>query len=163
MQSTFKNIRKKFLKWIFENAQIYYVRLLRNKREPWNINLTSLLQYPSETFGHQYAQFLKNNKFEILKNFERHDAYHVITGCGRNVEDEIAMQYLCLGNGKLSVNLIGVLILGTILLPEYWKYYLKSYRIGKNANQFYNWDFEKILDKNLSNIQLIIFNKTNIS
>jgi len=163
MQSTFKNIRKQLLKWIFENAQIHYVRYLKKKRKAWNINKNKLLQYPKESFGYHYAQFLEKNNFKMIPNFERHDAYHVITGCGSKVEDEIAMQYLCLGNGKRSLNLIGILVLGTILLPDYWKYYLKAYSIGKRANQFYNWDFEKILDKNLCDIQIIIFNKTQLN
>ena len=91
---------------------------------------------------------------------ERHDAYHIVTGYKSKVQDEIALQYLCYGNGKRSIYLFGVIIIGTFLLPDYLNYYHKSYQIGKNANPFYDLDFENLLDTNLKDFQKIIFNST---
>ncbi len=158
MQSTFKNKRKQLIAWLFEKSQKSYVRFFKTNKKAWNIKLTNLLNQPKETFGFQYAKFITDNGFDILKKLERHDAYHVISGYNSKVQDEIALQYLCYGNGKRSVYLFGVIILGTILLPDYLKYYIKSYHIGKNANPFYDLDYEKLLNTNLKDIQKIIFN-----
>ena len=163
MQSTFKIIKKQLIVWLFKKSQSLYVRLFKRSKKPWNITKKELLTYPIETFGYQYGQFLDKNNFEILVKLERHDAYHTLTGYQSNVEDEIALQYLCYGNGKRSIYLFGVIILGTFLLPDYYKYYLKSYKVGKNANPFYHWNFKKILHYNLNDLQTIVFSKTYLS
>ena len=80
-----------------------------------------------------------------------------MTGYNSNEEDEIALQYLCYGNGKRSIYLFGVIAIGTIVLPEYWKYYLKSYRIGKSANMFYNLDYKGLLNTSISTLRGSIF------
>ncbi len=159
MQSTFKNLRKKLIVWLFEKSQGIYVRLFKKDKKAWQISKKELLAYPTSTLGYHYVQFLQKNNFEILSKLERHDAYHVLTGYNSRVEDEIALQYLCFGNGKRSIYLFCVIILGTFILPDYHKYYRKSYRIGKQANPFYNLDFEKLLPINLHKIQAFIFSK----
>jgi len=163
MQSTFKNRRKKLIVWLFEKSQTLYVRYFKKNKAPWKISKQKLLKYPTDTLGYKYAQFLEENKFEILPKLERHDAYHVITGYKSKVEDEIALQYLCFGNGKRSIYLFGVILLGTIILPDYYKYYHKSYHKGKQAKPFYHLEFEKLLSKNLKSLQKKIFEKEVIS
>ena len=163
MQSTFKYIRKQLIIWLFEKSQKFYVQYFKKSKKAWNIDLYNLLKLPKETLGYHYARFIDDNGFDILKKLERHDAYHVITNYKSEVQDEIALQYLCYGNGKRSIYLFGVIILGTFLLPDYLKYYLKSYKIGKKANPFYDFDYENLLETNLKDIQEIIFDKGYLS
>lgn len=159
MQSTFKKIRKRLIIRLFEKSQKFYVKYFKKHKIAWNITKHELLNYSKDTLGYQYIRFLIKNNFEILPKLERHDAYHVITGYKSEVQDEIALQYLCFGNGKRSIYLFGVILLGTILLPDYVTYYRQSYRIGKQANPFYNLDYEKLLATNLEEIQTVIFSK----
>ncbi len=159
MQSTFKKIRKHLIIKLFEKSQNFYVKYFKKDKIAWNITKQELLTYSKDTLGYQYIQFIIKNNFEILPKLERHDAYHIITGYKSKVQDEIALQYLCFGNGKCSIYLFGVIILGTILLPDYFTYYCQSYRIGKQANPFYNLDYEKLLVTNLEEIQTVIFSK----
>lgn len=150
------NIRKQFILWLFEKSQNIYTRYFK-KKEPWNLLKKDLLEFPKESIGSHLGEFLNINGFELIPKVERHDAYHVITGYGTNVEDEIALQYLCFGNGKRSKYLFAVVIIGTIVLPEYYKYYYKSYHIGKEANPFHHYDYKKLLNVNLFEFRKSIF------
>lgn len=151
-----KKYRKQLIIWLFEVSKTLYTYVFKNHK-PWGIYKAELLTYPDTSFGKHLGLFLEKNNFELIPKVERHDAYHVLTGYGTKVEDEIALQYLSLGNGKHSPYLYGAIILGTILLPDYIKYYLKSYRIGKNANTFYNLNFKNMLHLSISDIRGAIF------
>ena len=150
--------RKKLIEWLFEKSQKIYTNMFK-KHESWGITKQDLLQYPKETLGKHLGLFLDKNNFELISKVERHDAYHTLTGYGTKVEDEIALQCLCFGNGKRSLYLYGAVILGVIILPEYYKYYLKSYRIGKTANAFHHYDYKKLLNINIHDFRTSIFSK----
>ena len=153
-------MRKKFIHWLFEHSQKIYTRFKRKKA--WGITRQELLKYNKDSFGFQLGNFLQKNGFELLPKVERHDAYHLLTGYGTKVEDEIALQYLCFGNGKRSPYLLGVIIVGTLILPDYMKYYVKSYKIGKNCNQFYHFNYKNLLNYSLTELRETIFSKQQI-
>ncbi|WP_235906149.1 ubiquinone biosynthesis protein COQ4 [Patiriisocius marinistellae] len=113
----------------------------------------------SDTFGYHLGSFLKERNFHLIPKVERHDAYHVLTGYGTNVEDEIALQYCCFGNGKRTPYLYGVLLLGTLILPDYLRYYLSSYRFGKQINSFHHYDYKAVLSLNFKNFRSIIISE----
>ncbi|WP_303316230.1 Coq4 family protein [Flavivirga abyssicola] len=156
------NIRKTFIAWLFEKSKQIYTNLFKN-HEPWNINKKQLLTYPDDSFGKHLGLFLNKNNFELISKVERHDAYHTLTGYGTKVEDEIALQYLCYGNGKRSLYLYGAIILGTIILPDYYKYYYKSYCIGKNANSFHHFNYKELLTVSIHDFRQVIFSKSQIN
>ncbi|MCW9038247.1 hypothetical protein, partial [Altibacter sp.] len=147
--------RKKLIHWLFEKTRIIYCRF--KKKVPWEITTLQLLQLPSTTFGYRLGSFLLKNGFELLPKVERHDAYHVLTGFSTRVEDEIALQYLCFGNGKRTPYLLGVLLLGTLLLPEYVGYYLDSFRIGKQLGPFHHYDYKLLLKQSFDEFKDSIF------
>ena len=151
-----KKQRKQLIAWLFKVTQHIYTTYFKTN-QPWGIKKEQLLEYSPKTFGHHLGLFLDSNGFELIPKVERHDAYHVMTGYNSNEQDEIALQYLCFGNGKRSIYLFGVITIGSIILPEYWKYYLKSYRIGKSANTFYNLDYKALLNTSISNLRGSIF------
>lgn len=150
-------MREKTLIWLFSHTQKKYLKL-KNKKS-WNISRKELLEFPKKTLGNELGLFLKKNDFELLPKAERHDAYHVLTGYDTKVKDEIALQYLCLGNGKISPYLMGVILIGTLLLPEYLNYYIQSYKLGKTSNQFHLFDYKDLLNIPLQKLREVIFNK----
>lgn len=150
-------MRKKFIYWLFEHSQRIYIQF--KKKKPWGITSKELLLFPKETFGFQLGKMLQENGFELIPKVERHDAYHLLTGYGTKVEDEIALQYLCFANGKRSIYLYGVVIVGTLILPEYANYYFKSYRLGKQCNQFHHFEYNRLLNYSLAELRAGIFNK----
>jgi hypothetical protein len=153
-------MRKKFIYWLFEHSQRMYIKF-KNKK-PWGISSQELLTYSKDSFGFHLGKFLIENNFELLPKVERHDCYHLLTNYGTKVEDEIALQYVCFGNGKRSPYLFCVLFIGTILLPDYYRYYLKSYKLGKNCNQFHHFNYKNLLHFSFQEIRESIFNTQQI-
>lgn len=152
-----KNKRKQLINWLFQNSQRVYLRFKR--KEPWNISAKTLLEMPQESFGYRLGSFLNEHGFELIPKVERHDAYHLLTGFSTSVQDEIALQYMCFGNGKRTPYLIAVLFLGTFLLPEYFAYYRKAYAFGKTSNSFHHFDFKTVLPINYKTFRSTLFSE----
>ncbi|WP_053975792.1 Coq4 family protein [Mangrovimonas xylaniphaga] len=151
-----KTYRKQLIHWLFEISKTIYTRIFKH-HEPWGITTNQLLQLPEASFGRHLGEFLNQHGFELIPKVERHDCYHVLTGYGITVENEIALQYLSFGNGKQSPYMYGAILLGTLILPDYLSYYLDSYTIGKKANTFHNLDFKKLLNIDLTILQGAFF------
>jgi len=154
-------MRKQFILWSFTQSQKIYMKF-RSKKS-WNISTEELLDFPEASFGNELGNFLQVNDFELIPKGERHDAFHVLTGYGTEVEDEIAMQFLCFGNGKRGFYLYSSLLAGILILPEYLSYYIKSYRLGKNCNTFYHFNYKNLLNYSLQELREVIFNKEELS
>lgn len=153
-----KKYRKLFITWLFKWTMVIYCKF--KKKEAWNISTSQLLKMKQSTFGYSLGKLLHSNGFELIPKVERHDAYHLLTGFGTTVEDEIALQYCCFGNGKRTPYLYGVLFLGTLILPDYLPYYIIAYKYGKQANSFHHFDFEKVLPLDFIDFQQTIFTDT---
>ena len=121
-----------------------------------------MLQFPTETFGFHLGEFLQQNNFQLIPKVERHDAYHTLTNYGTRVEEEIGLQYLCMGNGKKSPYMYGAILLGTLILPEYFGFYVKSFLVGKEANPFHHFDFEQVLHLDYFQFKSMIFSDKTI-
>ena len=151
--------RRKILEWLFEVSKPLYISVFKHQ-SPWKVTRVQLLNMAKHKFGYHLGLFLLKNEFELIPKVERHDAYHTLTGFGTCVEDEIALQYLVFGNGKRSLYTFSVLILGTLLLPEYINFYSKSYKIGKEANVFHHLNYELLLDVSMNDLQSSMFSST---
>lgn len=156
-----KNSRKKLIEWLFEHSQKLYTKLFK-KHKPWCVTRRDLLKYPQNSFGYHLGNFLEEHNFELIAKVERHDAYHTLTGIDTKVEDEIALQCLCYGNGKRSLYLYGAVILGILILPDYLQYYKDAFKIGKSANAFHHYDYSKLLDIDFELFRASIFSKSQI-
>ena len=157
------NIRKRIIVRLFELSEQFYTRHFKKNKQPWQLSRDELLTYDESSFGRHLGLFLLENNFQLIPKVERHDAYHVLTGYGTKVEDEIALQYLCFGNGKRSPYLFGVIVIGTLLLPDYIPYYRRSFRRGKHAHAFHNWDFQKLLKTPIAELRQAVFPKAYIA
>ncbi len=154
-----KKIRVQFLLLIYEKTQKLYRTYFKKKKRQWQFNEKQLLEFQKDSLGRKLGEFYKKHGFTIIPKMENHDVHHLITGCGTNFEDEIAMQFPLLGNGKLNAHLLAAIILGTLILPEYLKMYLKAYRKGKDMRPFYHWDFEGLLWQNFDHLKDFISQK----
>ncbi len=148
-------MREKIILWLFDNTQKIYLKF--KNREPWNISTEDLFLYKENSLGYNLGVFLKRNGFQLLPKVERHDVFHVITGIGTKVKDEIALQYLCFGNGKRGAYLYLAILAGIILFPEYISYYFKSYKLGKNSAIFHHFNFKKLLKIDVKKLRTMIF------
>ncbi|WBV55800.1 Coq4 family protein [Chryseobacterium daecheongense] len=158
-----KKLRVQFLLFVYDKTQKFYRRYFKKKKRQWQFNEKQLLSFNEDTLGRKLGEFYKRYGFTMIPKMENHDVHHLITGCGTNFEDEIAMQYLLLGNGKLNAHLLAAIILGTLILPEYSKMYLQAFRKGQNMRSFHHWDFEALLWQNFENLKDFIQQKNTIT
>jgi len=129
---------------MYEWSKKPYQKYIR-KNAPWTIGITELLTFREESLGFQLGKFLSQNHFEMQEKLEDHDVIHVLTNTGITVIDEIGMQFFLLGNGKRSLYLFMVIIVGIIFYPTQFSNFLSYYKRGKNSHIFYNLDFLKML------------------
>lgn len=154
-----KKIRVQFLLFVYEKTQKLYRKYFKKKKRQWQFNERQLLEFQEDSLGRKLGEFYHKHGFSMIPKMENHDVHHLITGCGTNFEDEIAMQYLLLGNGKLNAHLLAAIVLGTLILPEYIKIYGNAYRKGKTMRAFYQWDFEDLLWQNFEHLKDFIQQK----
>lgn len=148
-------MRKKFLTKLYLYSQNLYTTLF--KRSPaWNLKREDLLKYPANSLGHHLGAFLEKHGFELIPKVEQHDIYHLLTGYGTSVEEEIALQYLCLGNGKSSLYLFGSIVIGTLILPEYFKLYREAYQKGQGLASFHHFKYRTMLEVDFTSFQQMI-------
>lgn len=154
-----KNIRVQFLLVVYKMTQVVYRRSFRRKKRHWQFTAEQLLNFQEDSLGRKLGEFYRKHGFSMIPTMENHDVHHLITGCGTRFEQEIAMQYLLLGNGKLNAHLLGAVILGTLVLPEYMKLYRQSYLKGRSMRTFYHLDFEELLWHNYEHLKDFLLRK----
>ncbi|TZF92581.1 hypothetical protein FW781_21335 [Chryseobacterium panacisoli] len=157
-----KKIRVQFLLFVYDKTQKLYRKYFKKKKRQWQFNEKQLLEFQEDSLGRKLGEFYRKHGFSMIPKMENHDVHHLITGCGTNFEDEIAMQYLLLGNGKLNAHLLAAIVLGTIILPEYVKIYIKAYKKGQNMRAFYHWDFEELLSQKYEHVMDFIQQKETV-
>lgn len=145
-------MRAIILETVYEWGKRPYRKFLK-RNSAWNILVTELLQYPNTSLGFHLACFLLKHSFEVQPKLENHDVYHVLTETGISVPEEISMQYYLLGNGKRSLYLFMVVLLGTLMYPDQWRLFLGAYRRGRAALVFHQLDFSKLLQQPIAKIK----------
>jgi len=145
-------IRYLLLEKLYEWSKLPY-RWICKSEAPWDISVKQLLTYNQESLGYHLGCFLLKHHFTPEPQLEDHDVYHVLTNTGISVPEEIAMQFYLFGNGKRSLYLFTVLIIGCILFIDHRKAFKKAYLKGKKAHCFYDLNFLKLLTHNLSELQ----------
>ena len=118
-----------------------------------NVTPKELITYKEDSLGFHLGCFLLKYNFEMQPKLEDHDVIHVLTNTQVAVTDEIAMQFFLLGNGKKSGYLYMVIGIGTLFYPTHFKHFIHNYKRGKNAHQFYDLDFYKMLNIPIKTIQ----------
>jgi hypothetical protein len=108
-----KKIRVQFLLFVYNKTQKFYRKYFKKKKRQWQFTEKQLLEFQEDSLGRKLGEFYKKHGFTMIPKMENHDVHHLITGCGTNFEDEIAMQFLLLGNGKLNAHLLAAIVLGS--------------------------------------------------
>lgn len=148
-----KKIRTQFLVFMYENSQKQYRKFFKKGKRQWQFSEKQLLSFQEDSLGRKMGEFYQRHGFRMIPKMENHDVYHLLTEYNTNIEDEIAMQYLLFGNGKRSAYLLGVLLLGTIVFPEYYKMYKEAFCKGKSMRTFHHLNFEELLWQNFYHLK----------
>ncbi|MBW7676932.1 ubiquinone biosynthesis protein COQ4 [Chryseobacterium chendengshani] len=154
-----KKIRIKFLLFVYDKTQKLYRKYFKKKKRQWQFNERQLLEFQEDSLGRKLGEFYKRHGFTMIPKMENHDVHHLLTDFGTNFEDEIAMQFLLLGNGKANAHLLAAIGLGIVILPEYYKMYISAYKKGRDMRTFYHVDFEELLWQNYEHVKDFFRNK----
>ena len=112
-----------------------------------------MLQYPEGSLGHRLGMFLTSKDLHSIPKAEKHDVYHVLLKFKTDPEDEAAMQFFLLGNGKFSPVCLGVCLISALMLPECSREFWRQYNRGKAANSISNWNFKMLLSQSFDELQ----------
>lgn len=145
--------RLKLMLSLYTWSQTRYAGLFKQKKEAWGISKTEFLHFPEGTLGRALGEFYTSKGFDVMPKIENHDVFHLITETDTNIQDEIAMQYLLMGNGKISLYLVGMIGIGSLLYLDFLRYFIRSYQKGKTMQTFYDIEFKNLLDCNLLKIK----------
>lgn len=145
-------MKDKIIEFLYKTIKVPYSYLFKNN-QPWGVTVNSLLEHKINSLGHDLGQFLLDHNYNVQDGLEEHDVFHILTTIGTTVKEEVDMQFYLLGNGKKSLFLFIVIITGLTFYPMQIKSFYNSYKRGKNALQFYDLDFYKLLHQPTKTIQ----------
>lgn len=94
--------------------------LMRIRRKPWTYTVEDYLNFTEGSLGHDIGKFLKDNGFSPLARAEFHDVYHILFQLNTTMKDETTIQFIVMGNGKLSAPNILSSLVALVFYPEYW-------------------------------------------
>ncbi|WP_293913808.1 MULTISPECIES: Coq4 family protein [unclassified Sphingobacterium] len=138
-------IRLKLMVWMYEWTQLVYRHVFKRHKQPWGISKEAFLSYPADSLGHHLGLFYQQKGFDIIPKLENHDVFHLITETDTEIQDEVSLQFLLLGNGKISLYLLCSLVLGVMVYPEYVPDYIRHFTKGSKMQKFYHLDFKQLL------------------
>lgn len=141
------------LEKLYEVSVWAYTRLFKMGVKPWDLRPEELSNYAPDTLGNRLGQFIQRHNFSIQDKLESHDVFHVLTGTGISVPEEISMQFLLYANGKRSIYGIFTAAIGSLLIPEYWATYKAAYQKGKTYVPLHEWDLKSMLHEPIASIQ----------
>jgi len=145
-------MRAFILETIYEWSKKPYKKWFK-KEIPWDISIKQLIYYPKNSLGFHLGCFLLKHDFTPQPKLENHDVFHVLTGIGISVSEEISMQFYLLGNGKRSIYLFSVILLGSLLYLDKLKTFKSFYIKGRKAYPFHQLNYKNLLYQPLKELQ----------
>jgi ubiquinone biosynthesis protein Coq4 len=150
------SFRERMLLWLLGNVVPFHAKVYR-KRKVWGLRRQDLLQYAEGTLGKELGLFLERESLEPIARIERHDAFHILLGFTTSLEDEAAMQFFLIGNGKISPFTLATTIFTAVAMPDKWGYFYKEFKRGSEAKCIAKWDFSILLDEPFLDVKALIF------
>ena len=146
--------------FLYDRSSKVYAKVFKRHKRAWGLSIYDFLNYPNNSLGYAMGQFYVTKGFDIMPKLENHDAFHVITQTNTEIHDEISMQYLLMGNGKRSLYMYAMILIGTLIYPEFIRYYIFSFRKGKSLSIFHDLEFKDYLSQPLVEIQYSLLIKS---
>lgn len=154
---TILKYREKLAIHLVEFTKPYYVRWFKKNQTAWRHSTSSLRRFPEGSLGKSLGDFLAKNNFQLIPKLEDHDVLHVLLDYKTTITGEIKMQFFLLGNRKRSLYALFTAIVGTVLVPERIKDFLKEFSKGRRFAPVSKWSFEYLLAEPLELLQKQVF------
>lgn len=153
------NFRERMLLWLLGNVVPVHARFYK-RRQPWGLRRDDMLQHNPGTLGHELGLFLQRESLQPVDRIERHDAFHILLGFSTHINEEAAMQFFLIGNGKISPFTVGTALFTLLVMPDKWSYFRLQYKRGRSVRSIAKWNFLLLLDENFEAIKEVIFTGT---
>jgi ubiquinone biosynthesis protein Coq4 len=150
------SFRERMLLWLLGNVVPAHAKVY-SRRPVWGLLREDMLQYPAGTLGHELGLFLTRESLQPVDRIERHDAFHILLNFTTSLEDEAAMQFFLVGNGKISPFTLATAAFTTLVMPDKWGIFIREFRRGRKAVSIANWNFLHLLDEPFADVQAVIF------
>ena len=150
------SFRERALLWLLGNVIPVHAKVY-SRRPIWGMKREDMLQYPTGTLGHELGQFLTREHLQPVDRVERHDAFHILLDFSTSLEDEAAMQFFLVGNGKISPFTLATATFTALVMPDKWGRFIREFRRGYAALSVANWDFLHLLDEPFAEVKAVIF------
>ena len=138
-------MRAYLLEKFYEFSTWPYQTFFKCKTKAWNLTIWDLIHFDDGTLGYDLGVFLQNNGFLPQDKLESHDVFHVLTGSGVAVPEEVSMQFYLYGNGKRSAYLYMVMIIGAVFYPDKYQQFKYAYKQGEKSKPFHQLEFRDLL------------------
>lgn len=148
-------IRERILLFLLGEVIPIHARLYE-KRQPWNIRMEDLIQYPEGSLGNELGNFLRKEELQPVPRVERHDAFHILLDFTTHLYDESAMQFFLIGNGKTSPFTLGTAAFSGLMLPDQWNNFNLQFKRGRKARSIAKWNFKELLYDDFSDLKKAI-------
>jgi ubiquinone biosynthesis protein Coq4 len=128
-------------------------QFLRKSKKPWEVTQAELADYPTGSLGKAVSDFLEENQLTLIPRAEFHDVYHVLFGFSTSMEDETAIQFLGVGNGRYSIPWLASCGLAFVFYPERWGKFYRAFMQGRRAETFHHINWEKLLEVKVKDLR----------
>lgn len=151
-----KKARRFILLTLIHNLGLPFLTRFR-KPKPWYFSHEELRNFPERTFGRELADLLDKQGYKLLRNYEYHDAKHVLLGYGMDEEGEVRMQFFFLGNRRYSFPVLSTVIAGIVLMPDKYKIFYQEFKKGRAIPEINKWDIAALVTKNINEVRKKLF------
>jgi ubiquinone biosynthesis protein Coq4 len=147
-----KKIRRYILLRLIHNVGLPFLVRFR-KPKPWYFSHGELRNFPEGTFGKELANLLDRQGYRLLRNYEHHDAKHVLLGYGMDEEGEVRMQFFFLGNRRYSFPVLSTVAAGVVLMPDKWHLFYREFLKGRSVPEINKWNIAALVTLNLKSVR----------
>ena len=149
----FLKFRKQAADYILGEATMRLVALIC-KEKKWRFSIEDYRKMPEDTIGRVVAEKLDKMGHSFIYNGHQHDIRHIVLEYEMNVIGEIRMQYFLVGNDVLwDYKGWMTIVFGMLVLPDYWRTYLKEWKRGRAASKITHLEWENRLEENVNDVR----------
>ena len=152
------SFRERALLWLLGHVVAVHAKVY-SRRPVWNLQREDMLRYPAGTLGHELGLFLTRESLQPVDRIERHDAFHILLDFTTSLDDEAAMQFFLLANGKISPFTLATAAFTALVMPDKWSLFTQAFRRGRKALSIANWNFLPLLDEPFAEVKAVIFHQ----
>lgn len=151
-------IRSKMLVFLTHHMALPVLKLVR-KPQAFPYTMEQLQALPEGTLGRDLSRLLRENRFQLLTHYAKHDMKHILLGYTTTDEGEVCLQAFMLGNRHVSFPVISTILFGLFTMPEYWPAFVRAYKKGKACPPISNWNWFEIVKEETVLLQRKIFDR----